>query len=111
MRRLKRKPTAVLLVNRYGGLGLHSLLNIVRQFPGYFHQVVFVAVAVIDSGTRTIVYVVKDGDTFEPRDVRLGVRASGYDEVLSGLSEGETVIVSGNFLVDSESRLKGASGN
>ncbi|MGA2220579.1 MAG: APC family permease [Verrucomicrobiia bacterium] len=45
------KPTAVLLVNRYGGLGLHSLLNIVRQFPGYFQQVVFVAVAVIDSGT------------------------------------------------------------
>jgi len=45
------KPTAVLLVNRYGGLGLHSLLNIVHQFPGYFHQVVFVAVAVIDSGT------------------------------------------------------------
>ena len=45
------KPTAVLLVNRYGGLGLHSLLNIVRQFPGYFHQFVFVSVAVIDSGT------------------------------------------------------------
>ena len=45
------KPTAVLLVNRYGGLGLHSLLNVVRQFPGYFHQVVFVSVAVIDSGT------------------------------------------------------------
>ena len=45
------KPTAVLLINRYGGLGLHSLLNIVRQFPGYFHQVVFVSVAVIDSGT------------------------------------------------------------
>jgi len=45
------KPTAVLLVNRYGGLGLHSLLNVVSQFPGYFHQVVFVTVAVIDSGT------------------------------------------------------------
>ena len=44
------KPTAVLLVNRYGGLGLHSLLNIVRQFPGYFKQVVFVSIAVIDSG-------------------------------------------------------------
>ncbi len=44
------KPTAVLLVNRYGGLGLHSLLNIFRQFPGYYHQVVFVSVAVIDSG-------------------------------------------------------------
>jgi Cu(I)/Ag(I) efflux system membrane fusion protein len=67
--------------------------------------------AVIDSGTRTIVYVVKDGDTFEPRDVKIGVRASGYYEVLSGLAEGETVVVSGNFLVDSESRLKGAMGN
>ena len=44
------KPTAILLVNRYGGLGLHSLLNIVRQFPGYFHQIVFVSIAVIDSG-------------------------------------------------------------
>ena len=44
------KPTAILLVNRYGGLGLHSLLNIVRQFPGYFKQVVFVSIAVIDSG-------------------------------------------------------------
>jgi hypothetical protein len=44
------KPTAILLVNRCGGLGLHSLLNLVRQFPGYFQQVVFVSVAVIDSG-------------------------------------------------------------
>jgi len=44
------KPTAILLVNRYGGLGLHSLLNLVRQFPGYFKQVVFVSIAVIDSG-------------------------------------------------------------
>jgi membrane fusion protein, copper/silver efflux system len=67
--------------------------------------------SVIDSGTRTIVYVIKDGDTFEPREVRLGVRASGYYEVLSGVAEGAEVVVSGNFLVDSESRLKGALGN
>ncbi len=44
------KPTAVLLVNRYGGLGIHSLLNIQRQFPGYFKQIMFVSVAVVDSG-------------------------------------------------------------
>jgi len=67
--------------------------------------------AVIDSGTRTIVYVIKETNVFEPREVRLGVHASGYYEVLSGLVDGETVVVSGNFLVDSESRLKGASGN
>ena len=44
------KPTAVLLVQSYGGLGIHSLLTIIKQFPGYFKQVVFVSVAVLDSG-------------------------------------------------------------
>ncbi|MDD4888386.1 MAG: APC family permease [Phycisphaerae bacterium] len=44
------EPTAVLMVSRYGGLGIHALLNIQRQFPGYFKQVVFVSIAVVDSG-------------------------------------------------------------
>lgn len=44
------KPTAILLVGSYGGLGIHSLLTIFRQFPNYFHQVVFVSIGVIDSG-------------------------------------------------------------
>lgn len=43
-------PTAVLLVGGYGGLGIHSLLAIFRQFPGFYKQVIFVSVAVIDSG-------------------------------------------------------------
>ena len=46
-----RQPTAVLLVGGYGGLGIHSLLTIFRQFPNYFKQLVFVSVAVIDSGS------------------------------------------------------------
>jgi hypothetical protein len=44
------KPTAVLLVGSYGGVGLHSLLSIPRLFPRHFHQVIFVSVAVVDSG-------------------------------------------------------------
>ena len=44
------KPTAILLVESYNGLGIHSLLNIVKQFPGYFKQMVFVSVAVLDTG-------------------------------------------------------------
>ena len=44
------KPTAVLLVQNYGGLGIHSFLTIIKQFPGYFKQIVFVSVAVLDSG-------------------------------------------------------------
>lgn len=44
------KPTAVLLVGSYNGLGIHSLLSIQRTFPTYFHNVVFVSVGVLDSG-------------------------------------------------------------
>ncbi|TAN38678.1 MAG: APC family permease [Verrucomicrobia bacterium] len=44
------QPIAALLVGGYGGLGIHSLLTIFRQFPGFYKQVVFVSVAVIDSG-------------------------------------------------------------
>ncbi len=43
-------PTAILLVENYSGLGIHSLLNIMKQFPGYFKQIIFVSVAVVDSG-------------------------------------------------------------
>jgi hypothetical protein len=46
-----RKPTAVLLVAGYGGLGVHSMLSIQRTYPGYFANLVFVSVAVHDSGT------------------------------------------------------------
>jgi amino acid transporter len=45
-----RYPTAVLLVGSYDGLGIHSFLNIMKQFPGYFKQAIFVSVAVVDSG-------------------------------------------------------------
>jgi hypothetical protein len=44
------KPTAVLLVGSYGGVGLHSLLSIPRLFPRHFQQVVYVSIAVVDSG-------------------------------------------------------------
>jgi amino acid transporter len=45
------KPTAVLLVAKYGGLGVHSMLSIQRTYPGYFANLVFVSVAVHDTGT------------------------------------------------------------
>lgn len=45
------RPTAVLMVSGYNGLGIHSLLTVHRLFPGYFHNFVFVSVGVLDSGT------------------------------------------------------------
>ena len=44
-----KKPTAILLVTEYGGLGIHSLLNVQRLFPGYFQNFVFISAGVIDS--------------------------------------------------------------
>lgn len=66
--------------------------------------------AVLDSGTRQIVFVAKPEGYFEPREVKLGPQVDGQAVVLSGLEAGETIVTSGNFLIDSESRLKSAMG-
>lgn len=63
--------------------------------------------AVIDTGMRQIVYVDKGDGYFEPRQVVTGLRADGVVEVLKGLKAGEKIASSGNFLIDSEARLKG----
>jgi len=63
--------------------------------------------AVIDTGRGQVVYVDRDGGSFEPREVQLGLRADGYAEVLRGLKAGEKVATSANFLIDSEAQLKG----
>lgn len=63
--------------------------------------------AVIDTGTRQIVYVDKGGGNFEPREVMLGIRAEDLREVVMGLKAGEKVATAATFLVDSEAQLKG----
>ena len=62
--------------------------------------------AVLDSGTRTLVFVAHAGGRFEPREVHLGARGDGHVAVLSGLVAGEAVVVDGNFLIDAESNLR-----
>ena len=64
--------------------------------------------AILDSGSRQAVFVEKGQGRFEPRDVKLGHRGGGYVEVRDGLSEGEPVVVSANFLIDAESNLRAA---
>ncbi len=66
--------------------------------------------AVIDSGTRQIVLVRLAEGRFEPRAVTLGSRSDNYVEVLSGVTDGEQVVTSANFLIDAESNLKAALG-
>ena len=66
--------------------------------------------AVLDSGTQQLVFIDKGQGTFVPRDVKVGARVEGYVEILVGLSAGERVVTSANFLIDSESQLKAAVG-
>ena len=63
--------------------------------------------AVLDSGTRQIVYIEKSRGLFEPRELTLGPRAGDYFAVLAGLAEGERVVTRGNFLIDSQFQVTG----
>lgn len=64
--------------------------------------------AVLDTGDHQIVFVVRGEGSFEPRAVKLGRSAQGYYEVLDGLVDGDEVVTSANFLIDSESRFRAA---
>jgi membrane fusion protein, copper/silver efflux system len=62
--------------------------------------------AVIDTGTRQVVYVDKGEGYFEPREVMLGISVEGFREVIKGLKSGEKIAASATFLIDSEAQLK-----
>ena len=66
--------------------------------------------AVLDTGERQIVFVAVGEGTYVPREVRKGLTAGHTTQILSGLELGETVVASGNFLIDSESQLSATSG-
>jgi membrane fusion protein, copper/silver efflux system len=67
--------------------------------------------ALLDSGLAKRVFVETGEGVFVPREVETGSRFSGRVQIVSGLAEGDRVVTSGTFLVDSESRLKdGAAG-
>jgi Cu(I)/Ag(I) efflux system membrane fusion protein len=72
-------------------------------------QVVVPSEAVIRSGDYDQMFVVTPAGGFEPRRVVLGIESSGEVAVESGVSAGERVVVSAQFLVDSESRLREAA--
>ena len=77
---------------------------------GYGSGLVVPQEAVMDSGSEQLVYVALGDGYFEPRKVQVGAKVDNKYVVLAGLKAGERVVTSGNFLVDSESRLKSAAG-
>ncbi len=82
--------------------------NISVRVPGASNAVMVPDEAVLHSGARAVVIVAKEGNRFEPREVDLGMTSEGMQEVLHGLTAGEEVVTSSQFLIDSESNLKAA---
>lgn len=74
----------------------------------YGKQLVVPSGAVLNSGTRQVVFIAKPGGYFEPREIKVGDQFDGEYAVLAGLKPGEKIVASGNFLIDSESRLGAA---
>ncbi len=64
--------------------------------------------AVMPTGARNVVFVDKGGGKLEPRAIQLGYQYADYYEIAQGLSEGERVVASANFLIDAESKVQGA---
>jgi Cu(I)/Ag(I) efflux system membrane fusion protein len=62
--------------------------------------------AIIESGQKQVVFLHLGGGKLEPRLIKTGTRTGEWSEVLTGLKEGDHIVTSANFLIDSESRLK-----
>ena len=95
--------------NRAGALIPGMLLRL-RVAGPVATRLVVPAEAVIRTGTRTVAIVRTDGGGFAPRELQLGASLGDDVEVLGGLAEGEQVVASGQFLIDSEARLKSTLG-
>jgi Cu(I)/Ag(I) efflux system membrane fusion protein len=71
-------------------------------------QLVVPSEAVITTGERNVVIVAREGGGFDVAVVTVGTEADGKTGILSGLQEGQSIVVSGQFLIDSEASLKSA---
>ena len=96
--------------NKDGRLTPGMLLRLQVAGPKGMRLVV-PAEAVIRTGKRAVVITRKDNGAFEPRDVALGTDLGDELEVTQGLNEGDQVVASGQFLIDSEARLRSVLGS
>lgn len=83
--------------------------NVVLLSDSQPDAIVVPSEAIVRSGNREQVFVVREPGKFEPREVQLGFSSAGLTQVLAGVQQGEEVVVSGQFLIDSESKLREAT--
>lgn len=93
-----------------GGRLLPGMFVTVNFAPGARKEVLLVpSEAVIQTGKRNVVIVAQGDGRFVPVDVEVGLDSNGQTEIRKGLTAGQNVVISGQFLVDSEANLKAAT--
>lgn len=95
------------LPNRKGQLRLGMFAQVQLQAGKNQEQLLIPEEAVIRTGTRNVVILALEGGRFQPVQVDLGQAANGQIAILNGLQEGQKVVTSGQFLIDSEASLQG----
>ena len=97
--------------NRDRALKPDMFASVTIQASRHIDAVVVPEEAVVGYGIRPRVFVVRAPGKFEPRKVKVGVRAEGFVQILDGVKDGEEVVTSSEFLIDSESKLREAAAN
>ena len=100
----------IILDNPDGTLSPGMFVRVALKMP-MGAQLVIPASGVLQSGNRQIIFVDHGNGYLEPREIQLGARVGDDFIVLKGLKEGEEIITSANFLIDSESQLQAALGS
>jgi Cu(I)/Ag(I) efflux system membrane fusion protein len=85
------------------------IANVTIQASPRENVVAIPSEAIVRSGLREQVFIVREPGRFEPREVELGLSSDGWTEIRSGLAEGEQIVASAQFLIDSESSLREAA--
>jgi RND family efflux transporter MFP subunit len=96
------------LPNPGGRLKADMYVDVTIEAPSVKNVITVPEESVILSGTRNIVVLDRGNGTFEVREVQLGVNGNGLWEVTEGINEGDRIVVSSQFLIDSESNLQEA---
>ncbi|UCD18729.1 MAG: efflux RND transporter periplasmic adaptor subunit [candidate division WOR-3 bacterium] len=111
------KPEAKLKPGMYVETTIISPIHVRGTRGSEYHVLAIPAEALLDTGSRKVVWVYVEGGGYQPRTVKIGPAGyvhggsteGRYYPVLDGLKEGELVVTNGNFLLDSESRITGVA--
>ncbi len=96
-------------LSNHNGLWRPGMFAHVRLTGGAHRDALLVpSEAVIHTGTRDLVIVAGNDHRFEPVEVRIGEQYDDDTRIIAGLQEGQQVVASGQFLIDSEASLRGA---